>query len=64
MLFVTNVVNATEIIAAFGGTQDGLKEFKRWLEAVDEFDRRSKTLSKSELKKMPQKDQFRYKHRK
>ena len=58
------IVNATEIIAAFGGTQNGLKEFKRWLEAVDEFDRRSKTLSKSELKKMPQKDQFRYKHRK
>ena len=58
------IVNATEIIAAFGGTQNGLKEFKRWLETVDEFDRRSKALSKSEIKKMSQKDQFRYKHRK
>ena len=46
------IVNATEIIAAFGGTQNGLKEFKQWLETVDEFDRRSKTLSKSEIKKM------------
>ena len=58
------IVNATEIIASFGGTQNGLKEFKRWLETVDEFDRRSKALSKSEIKKMSQKDQFRYKHRK
>ena len=30
---------STEIIAAFNGTHDGLKEFKTWLETVDEFDR-------------------------
>ena len=40
------VVNATEIIAAFHGTHDGLQEFKTWLETVDEFDRQKKKLTK------------------
>ncbi len=57
------VVNATEIIAAFNGTHDGLKEFKTWLETVDEFDRQNKKLTKAEISQLSKKDQFKYKHR-
>lgn len=60
------IVNAAEIISSFGGTPEGLKEFKAWVEDFDVHEeanrRKEKRKGEEELSKMDSKDRFKHTH--